>query len=111
MNQNQNNNNSRSSNPPNNSGVTGNNNTGGTNYQKKDFNQKKDSNVRHSYHKSNRNDYHKKQQNRYNTESFATKIANPKREETVEDIKMDIDKLEKDIQFEIKQIRSVKLGL
>jgi hypothetical protein len=39
------------------------------------------------------------------------RIANPKREESVDDIRMDIEKLEKDIQFEIKQIRSIKLGL
>jgi hypothetical protein len=35
----------------------------------------------------------------------------PKREETIEDIQMDIEKLERDIQFEIKQISSTKLGL
>jgi hypothetical protein len=34
-----------------------------------------------------------------------------KREETVDDIRADIDQLEKDIQFEIKQIKSIKLGL
>jgi hypothetical protein len=35
----------------------------------------------------------------------------PKRIETVEDIKADTERIEKDIQFEIKQIRSAKLGL
>ncbi len=35
----------------------------------------------------------------------------PKRIETVEDIQADIERVEKDIQFEIKQIRAVKLGL
>jgi hypothetical protein len=35
----------------------------------------------------------------------------PKREETIEDIQADIERVEKDIQFEIKQIRSIKLGL
>ncbi len=34
-----------------------------------------------------------------------------KREETVEDIKADVEQIEKDIQFEIRQIRSIKLGL
>lgn len=34
-----------------------------------------------------------------------------KREETIEDIRADIEQLEKDIQFEIRQIRSIKLGL
>jgi hypothetical protein len=29
----------------------------------------------------------------------------------VDDIRADIDQLEKDIQFEIKQIKSIKLGL
>ena len=35
----------------------------------------------------------------------------PRKEKKPLNIKMDIEKLEKDIQFEIKQIRSVKLGL
>jgi hypothetical protein len=34
-----------------------------------------------------------------------------KRIETVEDIQADIERIDKDIQFEIKQIRAVKLGL
>jgi hypothetical protein len=34
-----------------------------------------------------------------------------KSEESIDDIKLDIEKIEKDIQFEIKQIRSIKLGL
>jgi len=34
-----------------------------------------------------------------------------KREETLDDIKADIEQIEKDIQFEIRQIRSIKLGL
>lgn len=34
-----------------------------------------------------------------------------KRIETVEDIQADIERIDKDIQFEIKQIKAVKLGL
>ncbi len=34
-----------------------------------------------------------------------------KREETLEDIRADIERVEKDIQFEIKQIQTVALGL
>ena len=34
-----------------------------------------------------------------------------KREETVDDIRADIEQVEKDIQFEIRQIKSIKLGL
>ena len=34
-----------------------------------------------------------------------------KREETAEDIQADVERVEKDIQFEIKQIKSIKLGL
>jgi len=37
--------------------------------------------------------------------------ARTKREETLDDIRADIEQIEKDIQFEIKQIRSIKLGL
>lgn len=77
-----------------------------TNTQKR---KRKDGN-RSNYRRNSRNDYHKRSQ-RYNTESLISRIANPKREETVEDIQMDIEKLEKDIQFEVKQIRSTKLGL
>lgn len=36
---------------------------------------------------------------------------NTKHIETVEDIKADIERIDKDIQFEIKQIKAVKLGL
>ncbi len=74
--------------------------------QKRNFNQR---NSRSNYRK-NRNDYHKKS-SRYNSGSMIARINNPRREETVDDIKMDIEKLEKDIQFEIKHIRSIKLGL
>jgi hypothetical protein len=59
----------------------------------------------------NREFRRKPQQQRHNPEMYASRVITPKREETVDDIKMDIEKLEKDIQFEIKQIRSVKLGL
>lgn|GEM_PF-752775 len=61
--------------------------------------------------KSNKNEFQKKNPQRYNSESVVSRIANPRREETIEDIRMDIEKLEKEIQFEIKQIRSTKLGL
>ncbi|NLM12068.1 MAG: hypothetical protein GX213_15145 [Clostridiaceae bacterium] len=64
-----------------------------------------------NYSRRNRGEYQKKSSQRYNTESVVSRIANPRREETVEDIRMDIEKLEKEIQFEIKQIRSTKLGL
>lgn len=39
------------------------------------------------------------------------KHAPIKRVETVEDIQADIERIDKDIQFEIKQIKAVKLGL
>ncbi len=39
------------------------------------------------------------------------KQIKPKRIETVEDIQADIERVEKDIQLEIKQIRAIKLGL
>lgn len=67
--------------------------------------------LRTNFKKSSRNEFQKKSPQRYNSESVVSRIANPKREETIEDIKMDIEKLEKEIQFEIKQIRSTKLGL
>lgn len=41
----------------------------------------------------------------------AARNIKPKRIETVEDIQADIERIDKDIQFEIKQIRAVKLGL
>lgn len=37
--------------------------------------------------------------------------AQSRRTETLEDIKADIERIDKDIQFEIKQIKAVKLGL
>ncbi|MGI6084599.1 MAG: hypothetical protein ACOYIF_04050 [Acetivibrionales bacterium] len=39
------------------------------------------------------------------------KNISPKRVETLEDIQADIERIDKDIQFEIKQIKAVKLGL
>jgi hypothetical protein len=48
--------------------------------------------------------------NRSHYEPFNRSIRT-KREETVEDIQSDVEQIEKDIQFEIKQIRSIKLGL
>ncbi len=83
-----------------------NNNTGN---QKRNFNQRRE-NQRSNFRKNTKNDFYKKPQ-RYNSDSMVARIAKPKREESVEDIRMDIEKLEKEIQFEIKQIRSVKLGL
>lgn len=47
--------------------------------------------------------------NGYNGEGAGKYKTN--RIETVEDIVADIERVEKDIQFEIKQIRAVKLGL
>lgn len=41
----------------------------------------------------------------------AAKYIKPVRIETVEDIQADLERVEKDIQFEIKQIRAVKLSL
>jgi len=61
--------------------------------------------------KSSKAEYQKKSSQRYNSDSVVSRIANPKREETIEDIRMYIEKREKEIQFEIKQIRSTKLGL
>ncbi len=104
------NNNNRGNRNPNNAGAAGNQSQAGNDPNRKDFNAKKD-NSRMNYRKSNKNDFYKKPQQRYGAENYVTRIANPKRDESVEDIKMDIDKLEKDIQFEVKQIRSVKLGL
>lgn len=74
------------------------------------YKSKKEGN-RTNYRRNSRDDYHKRSSHRYNSESLVSRIANPKREETIEDIRMDIEKLEKEIQFEIKQIRSTKLGL
>ncbi|NLN64304.1 MAG: hypothetical protein GX144_02635, partial [Clostridiaceae bacterium] len=78
---------------------------------RKDYSQRRNNNSRSNYNRSSRNEHHRKSKQRYNTESLVARIANPKREESVDDIRMDIEKLEKDIQFEIKQIRSIKLGL
>jgi len=78
--------------------------------KKKNINQKRDNNPRSNYRKSGRNDFHKKSL-RYTSDNLVARISNPKRDESVDDIKMDIDKIEKDIQFEMKQIRSIKLGL
>jgi len=42
---------------------------------------------------------------------IAPRHIKPKRIETIEDIRADIERVEKDIQLEIKQIRAAKLGL
>ncbi|HAA25197.1 MAG TPA: hypothetical protein DCE11_03625 [Ruminiclostridium sp.] len=78
--------------------------------KKRNVNQRKESNARSNYRKGGRGDYHKKSL-RYGSDSLVARISNPKREESIDDIKLDIEKIEKDIQFEIKQIRSIKLGL
>lgn len=39
------------------------------------------------------------------------KVIKVKREDSVEDIQADVERVEKDIQFEIKQVKSIKLGL
>lgn len=123
MNQNQNNNNrinnaqgnTGNANNTGNTGNAGNNGNysgnSGANNPKKDFNQKRENAPHSNMHRNNRIDFNKKPQQRYNSENLVARITNPKREESVDDIKMDIEKLEKDIQFEVKQIRSVKLGL
>lgn len=71
----------------------------------------KDNNRANFNRRNSRSEFQKKSSQRYNAESVVSRIANPKREETIEDIRMDIEKLEKEIQFEIRQIRSTKLGL
>lgn len=72
----------------------------------------RDENTRAGLNKKNsRNEFQKRSPQRFSSESVMSRISNPKREETIEDIRMDIEKLEKEIQFEIKQIRSTKLGL
>jgi hypothetical protein len=81
-----------------------------SNYRK-GYSQRKENAPRSGFRKGSRSDYNKNRHQRYNTDSLVARISNPKRDETIEDIIMDIEKLEKDIQFEIKQIRSVKLGL
>ncbi|NLG89570.1 MAG: hypothetical protein GX494_10265 [Clostridiaceae bacterium] len=78
--------------------------------KKKNVNQRKENGTRLNYRKGSRNDFHKKSV-RYGSENLVARISNPKREESIDDIKLDIEKIEKDIQFEIKQIRSIKLGL
>jgi hypothetical protein len=47
---------------------------------------------------------------RNHSEILGKSIA-AKRNETVEDIQADIERIEKDIQFEIKQIKAIKLGI
>ncbi|HEY8500791.1 MAG TPA: hypothetical protein VIL89_09240 [Clostridia bacterium] len=78
--------------------------------KKKNVNQRKENSPHSNYRKGGRNDFYKKSL-RYHSESLVARISNPKREESIDDIKMDIEKIEKDIQFEMKQIRSIKLGL
>lgn len=48
---------------------------------------------------------------RYNGNNEKGRIINSKHIETVEDIRADAERIEKDIEFEIRQIKSVKLGL
>ena len=78
--------------------------------KKKNTNQRRDNSPRSNYRKGGRNDFHKKSL-RYKPDSLVARISNPKRNESIDDIKMDIEKIEKDIQFEMKQICSIKLGL
>lgn len=79
--------------------------------QKPKLNNRRENNNRPNNQKNSRSEFQKKAGARYISENRAARIITPKREETIDDIKMDIEKLEKDIQFEIKQIQSVKLGL
>ena len=109
-------NNSRNSNNSNSGNNTNNryqNNKGQNqkNNQKQNSNQRKERSPRSNFQKSSRNEFQKRSGQRYSAENRAARIVSPKREENVDDIKMDIEKLEKDIQFEIKQIQSIKLGL
>ena len=78
--------------------------------QKQKQNNRRDGNVRLNNRRNSKNEFQKKT-SRYVHESRAARIITPKREESIDDIRMDIEKLEKDIQFEIKQIKSIKLGL
>ncbi len=49
--------------------------------------------------------------NEHSYSDSTSRIIKTTRVETVEDIIADIERIEKDIQFEIKQIRTIKLGL
>lgn len=79
--------------------------------QKQNFNGRKEKELRPNVQKNNRNEFQKRSGQGYGIENRVARIVNQKREESVEDIKIDIEKLEKDVQFEIRQIQSIKLGL
>jgi len=62
----------------------------------------------------NKNNFHKESTPRYNfnqDNAYPARSNRIKEDETVEDIKEDIARLEKEIQLELKEIRSMKLGL
>ncbi len=60
---------------------------------------------------SGNNRYGRNQARNSSHNEIVGKHAPIKRVETVEDIQADIERIDKDIQFEIKQIKAVKLGL
>jgi hypothetical protein len=62
----------------------------------------------------NRSNFHKESTSRYNfsqDHAYSARCNRIKEDETVEDIKEDIARIEKEIQLELKEIRSMKLGL
>lgn len=59
----------------------------------------------------NSNRYMKSNSNTVKTGDLSSKVIKTRHIETVEDIQADIERVEKDIQLEIKQIRAIKLGL
>lgn len=59
-----------------------------------------------TYHRDNSNRQNYSSQNSYQRSGGRIKV-----DETIDDIKADITRLEKEIQLELKEIRSMKLGL
>jgi|GEM_PF-1014542 len=72
----------------------------GTQWQGKESNEGKNGYSRENAAKQN-----------YSVQSFSPRYNRIKETETVEDIKEDIARIEKEIQLELKEIRSLKLGL
>lgn len=75
--------------------------------KKNDYNKRSFSNNRYnsnrSYNYSNRN-YRKNY-------GYKSRYSKPRADETVDDIKQDIIRIEKEIKLELKEIRSMKLGI
>ncbi|HHX17416.1 MAG TPA: hypothetical protein GX727_00985 [Clostridium sp.] len=61
-----------------------------------------------NYHKK---DYGSSRQNYQNKKSYYKDSEKIKHTETVADIKLDIERIEKEIRLEIKEIKSLKLGV